>query len=144
MCNSYGFRDPHTNSEKKLTLYFRLQRKNKKRASKMRRWNPSAKIDNEYVHICSVYAPDITNVREERRRFYEKLQNETYKILLLMGDFNSRNGNDIVQGVKQRFHEDINNDNGDLLVCVQNSLRINNTFFDNDFKYKYTFKNAQG
>lgn len=109
------------------------------------------KIDNEYIHIYSVYAPDITKSREERRMFYEQLQNEIDKItpnqrLLLMGDFNARIGDDIVHGIKQRFHEQVNNDNGDLLVefCAQNSLRINNTFFAHDFKYKYTFTNAQG
>lgn len=49
-------------------------------------------------------------------------------------------------GVKQGSHEHLSHDDGDILVefCAQINFRINNTFFDHDFKYRYTFINAQG
>ena len=35
--------------------------------------------------------------------------------------------------------------NGDLLVefCIQNNLRINNTFYDHGLKYKYPWSNSR-
>ena len=66
--------------------------------------------------------------------------------MIIAGDLNARIGNDSLAGIKQRFNEPISNDNGDLLIdlCARNNFRINNTFFDHDFKYKYTFLGSQG
>lgn len=49
-------------------------------------------------------------------------------------------------GIKQRFNEDILNDNGELMInlCTLSEMRINNTFFDHKDQYKYTFTNSRG
>lgn len=47
-----------------------------------------------------------------------------------MGDFNFRIGNNIIPSIKQRFNEEILNENGEMLInlCIEQELRINNTF----------------
>ena len=109
------------------------------------------KHDNGYIQIISAYAPDISKPKEERRSFYEELQSivdliPSHHRIILMGDLNARVGNEIINGVKQRFNEHTSNDNGDLLTdfCAQNNFRINNTYFDHNLKYKYTFMNSLG
>lgn len=103
------------------------------------------------VNIIGVYSPENCKPEAERTSFYETLQetidtiprNET---VILMGDFNARVGNTIIPGVKQRFNEDVTNENGELLIdfCSQNELRINNTFFKHKEQHKYTFQNTRG
>lgn len=109
------------------------------------------KMDNEPLHIISVYASDITKAREERRMFYEHLQELLDAIpkkekIIILGDLNVRIDNEAIPQIKQRFNEEDHNDNGDLLIdfCTHNSLRINNTFFDHKTQHKYTFENIQG
>lgn len=77
--------------------------------------------------------------RELRRQFYEALQNLIDSIpkddhIIIIGDLNATISDDSLPGVKQGFHEPKRNDNDELLVefCVQNSRRINNTFFNHD------------
>ncbi|XP_044766150.1 craniofacial development protein 2-like [Coccinella septempunctata] len=103
------------------------------------------------VNIIGVYSPENCKPEAERTSFYETLQetidtiprNET---VILMGDFNARVGNTMIPGVKQRFNEDVTNENGELLIdfCAQNELRINNTFFKHKEQHKYTFQNTRG
>lgn len=49
---------------------------------------------------------------------------------IIMGEFNARVGDGVVDGV-QKHNENISNTRGNILVdfCAQNELRINNTFF---------------
>ena len=110
----------------------------------------SISLGNKELHIFSVYAPDISKPKETREVFYDQLHNEIQTIpidqnIIIMGDLNARVGNDIISGIKQRFNEDIKNDNGDLLIdlCSQNNLRINNTFFPHKWKHKYTWSNSR-
>lgn len=108
-------------------------------------------IEKEKHHFISIYAPDITKSREEREQFFDQLQ-ETLGILpnndkiFIMGDFNSRIGNQVIPGVMQRYNEEISNENGNMLldICAHNELRINNTFFDHKKQHKYTFHNTRG
>lgn len=88
------------------------------------------------IHIISVYAPEACKPLQEREIFFNQLQQAVDKIpsnemLILLGDFNSRIGNNIIPGVKQRFNEDYLKSNGELLIklCTQQELRISNTFF---------------
>jgi hypothetical protein len=48
--------------------------------------------------------------------------------------------------VKQRFNEDILNENGEIMLsfCANNELPINNTFFDHKAQQQYTWQNARG
>jgi exonuclease III len=99
---------------------------------------------NKHIELISVYAPDISKPRSQYEDFYTKLQDILDTIpqdhhIIIMGDLNARIENDPIPGVKQRFNEDVQNDNGDLLVafCTQHNLRINNKFYDYALKYKY-------
>lgn len=103
------------------------------------------------IHIISVYAPEACKPLQEREIFFNQLQQAVDKIpsnemLILLGDFNSRIGNNIIPGVKQRFNEDYLNSNGELLIelCTQQELRISNTFFPHKNQQKITFRNSRG
>ena len=60
--------------------------------------------------------------------------------LIILGDFNTRIGNNAVPGIKQTFNKCILNDNEELMsnLCTFNELRINNTSFDHQDQHKFT------
>ncbi|XP_055389945.1 uncharacterized protein LOC129618936 [Condylostylus longicornis] len=103
------------------------------------------------LHMISAYAPDINKPIEEITEFYDKLQELMDTIpesdkLVIMGDFNARIGDEILNGVKNRFNESVINENGEKLIefCSQNLLRLNNTFFPHKPQHKYTWSNTRG
>ncbi|KAK9881036.1 hypothetical protein WA026_014379 [Henosepilachna vigintioctopunctata] len=107
-------------------------------------------LGKKTINIISIYSPENCKPKREREQFFENLQNTLDKIpsdelVIVMGDFNARIGNTVIPGVKQRFHEDQINDNGELMVnlCSFNNLRINNTFYNHKDIYKYTFFNSR-
>lgn len=57
-----------------------------------------------------------------------------------MTDLNARVGNDVIPGIRQRFIEDTQNNNVDVVVDLfsQNDLKISNTFFTHADKYEIT------
>lgn len=106
---------------------------------------------NQKLNIISVYAPEDNKPKQERESFYDQLQDTIQSLpqnqpLIVLGDFNARVGNNEIPGIKQRFNEDILNDNGELMInlCTLSEMRINNTFFDHKDQYKYTFTNSRG
>ncbi|XP_055377908.1 craniofacial development protein 2-like [Condylostylus longicornis] len=108
-------------------------------------------IGKEKIHFLSVYAPDSSRKKEETDNFYENLQKEIDKIptgekTFILGDMNARVGNNVVDGVKQRFSEDQTNENGIKLTlfCANNELRINNTYFNHKKQHKITWSNTRG
>jgi exonuclease III len=101
--------------------------------------------------VIAIHAPENNKDTTTRENFYEHLQtviNETPndKYIIIMGDFNARVGNDLVPGIKQRYNENIRNENGNLLtdLCSKNQIRNNNTFFPHKEQYKYIFENSRG
>ncbi|XP_057671201.1 craniofacial development protein 2-like [Diorhabda carinulata] len=109
------------------------------------------RTETQLLNIISIYAPEDNKPKQERESFYEQLQNITESLpqnesIIILGDFNARIGNEVIPGVKQRFNENILNDNGELLMnlCSLCDLRINNTFFDLKPQYKSTFRNSRG
>jgi exonuclease III len=83
-------------------------------------------VDNKHIELISVYAPDISKPRSECEDFYTTLQDTLDTIpqdhhIIIMGDLNARVGNDPIPRIKQRFNEEAQNDNGDLLIafCTQ-------------------------
>lgn len=81
------------------------------------------------IHIISVYAPDVKKPEEMSMDFYESLQSAIDKIprhekIILLGDLNARIGNEVVDGIKQKYNENITNRNGEILTefCEQNEL----------------------
>jgi len=108
------------------------------------------KTNNEEIYLLSIYAPDISKPKEEVEEFYNKLQQEivvldTNNKMIIMGDFNGRIGNNIIDGIKQRYNEDVTNESGELLIqfCAHNQFRINNTYFPHKQQHKYTW-NSRG
>lgn len=100
------------------------------------------------LHIVSV--PDAGKLKEDTTTFYEQLQQEIDKIfrskmLLILGDLNTRIGNEVVSGVKQRFNEPTLNENGKapITFCAENELRVNNTYFNHKSQYKTICSNSR-
>lgn len=101
--------------------------------------------------FISVYAPDISKPREEREKFFSSLtemvkSTRRQNKLFVMGDLNSRIGNNEIPGVMQRFNEDTLNENGELLIylCMDQELRINNTFFQHKEQHKTIWSTQEG
>ncbi|KAI4474450.1 hypothetical protein M0802_015597 [Mischocyttarus mexicanus] len=95
------------------------------------------KMESEQLHIIAVYAPDASKPLKDYKSFCQQLQDEIDVIpikekILIMGDMNAMIGNDVIEGVKERFNEDVTNDRGEIMteLCAHNELRINNTFFN--------------
>ncbi|XP_065160319.1 craniofacial development protein 2-like [Atheta coriaria] len=108
-------------------------------------------INKTKLNIVSVYAPENCRSQTIREDFYDKLQEELDKInnneaIIILGDLNARVGNRVIPGIKQRFNEEVENENGELLttLCTINELRINNTFYNHKQQHKYTFNNERG
>ncbi|XP_030754777.1 craniofacial development protein 2-like [Sitophilus oryzae] len=110
------------------------------------------KTEDQKLNIVSVYSPEDNKPKQERKSFYNQLQNTIQSLpsdqqkILILGDFNARIGNQIIPGIKQRFNENVLNDNGELMIdlCTFNKLRINNTFYDHKEQHKFTFSNTRG
>jgi hypothetical protein len=91
--------------------------------------------ENSKLNFLSIYAPENYKPLQHGELFYQELQDTVNSIPkaehLIAGDFNARIGARIIEGVKQRFNEDVLNENGEIMssFCA-NELRINNTFFD--------------
>jgi hypothetical protein len=106
--------------------------------------------DNKTLNIISVYAPEDNKSIHEKEIFYDNLQDtlNMYKqdeLVIILGDFNGRVGDEKL-GVKQQFNKSTKNDNGKRLImlCANNNLHINNTFFDHKPQHKYTWENTRG
>ncbi|XP_043488923.1 craniofacial development protein 2-like [Polistes fuscatus] len=95
--------------------------------------------------------PDVTKPQKKKKKFYELLQahldniprqNET----VILGNFNARIGNKVINGIRNRFNEDTLNYNGDMLInfCAMNELQINNTLYPYKPQHKFTFENTRG
>jgi len=111
----------------------------------------SLKLELDTLYIFSVYDPEDCKPRIEKDLFYETLQDHLDRIpvsnsVLILGDLNARIGNNIVYGVKQRFNEEVTNENGTMFTqfCADNELRINNTFYQHKTQYKITWQNTRG
>lgn len=109
------------------------------------------KLSNSKLYIFSVYGPVDCKLKNVKKQFYDILQQELSSVndknpIIILGDINARIGNDVIPGVKQQFNEGTCNNSGDIFTqfCVNNNLRINNTFFDHNMQYKYTWQNTRG
>ena len=78
-------------------------------------------MKSDTLYIFSVYAPEDCKPKTEKDLFDETLQDHLDRILasksvLILGDLNARIGNYIAYGVKQRFNEDVTNENGTMFT----------------------------
>ena len=102
-----------------------------------------------FMSLIAVYAP--TNVpgnEEETETFYQSLQSVVEQVpvrdmLLIMGDFNARVGNDMSawRGTLGRFGPAEQNENGVKLLdfCALNGLVITNTLFQHRACHQHTW-----
>ncbi|XP_065170188.1 uncharacterized protein [Atheta coriaria] len=103
-------------------------------------------LDRKRTNIISIYAPENCRPQDVREEFFNSLQHvlDSHKneATIILGDFNSRIGNRIIPGVKQRFNEETENENGTLMtnLCTINELRINNTYYEHKQQHKHTCK----
>ena len=63
-------------------------------------------------------------------------------ILIIMGDFNAKVGDEAHQGTVGKFGLWERNERGERLLqfCIENNLMITNTFFQNPIRLLYTWK----
>lgn len=98
-----------------------------------------------------IYGREDNKPKQERENFYEQLKNVIRTLpqnipLLILGDFIARIGNGVIPEIKQRFNEQVINDNAELMIDLSFSdyLGINNTFFDHKSSCTLTFRNIIG
>jgi exonuclease III len=103
------------------------------------------KISTGYLTILGIYAP-IEEKEEENYQFYKQLQKIIDKVnksnmVILMGDFNARIGNNKSTGNIGTFGKTTCNNNGLKLrdLVLYNDFKIMNTFFQHKDAHKYTW-----
>ena len=105
--------------------------------------------DNKSAIVLSVYAPTLQAEIGVKEAFYCNLHNllqqaDSKDKLLILGDFNTRVGQDfeLWKGVLGRHGVGNCNDNGRLLLefCSEDQLIITNTLFQQKDRFKATWK----
>ena len=107
------------------------------------------KLHTGYVSIIAVYAPtNEPKSEEETAEFYQALQAVMRKVpkrdmVLVMGDFNGRVGNDAEswKGTLGKFGPSEQNGNGVKMLdfCALNGLVVTNTFFQHRPCHQHTW-----
>lgn len=94
--------------------------------------------------MYSTYCPDDCKPAAEREAFFEELGETINTIhsneyLVIAGDFNMHIESHIIPEIKQQFNKVILNDSGEIMMtlCLNNELRINNTFCNQQEQYRY-------
>lgn len=99
------------------------------------------------ILIIMVYAPTLDSEEEETDRFYCNLQNtfdsEREYYTIVMGDWNAKIGAS-ESGVNNigKYGLGVRNKNGERLIefCLNNNLKVANTFFQKKIKEKWTWR----
>ena len=103
------------------------------------------------ITVIQVYAP-ISNTEEaEVERVYEDLQDlleltPPKDVLFIMGDWNTKVGNQEIPGVTGKFGLRIQNEAGQRLIefCQENALVITNTLFQQHKRRLYIWTSPDG
>lgn len=64
---------------------------------------------------------------------------------MILGNLNSRIGDEILESINHRFNEDVLNNSGEQLIqiCGHNELRTRSTFSPHKKQHKYTFETPE-
>uniref|UniRef100_A0A8D8WPG5 Craniofacial development protein 2 n=1 Tax=Cacopsylla melanoneura TaxID=428564 RepID=A0A8D8WPG5_9HEMI len=92
--------------------------------------------ENRNVNIIQVYAPTADKPEEEIETFYEDIKTvlattKKHDITMILGDFNAKVGDTVVEGVTGAFGLGERNERGDRLIefCQNEEMVITNTTF---------------
>ncbi|KAI5742924.1 hypothetical protein M8J77_012730 [Diaphorina citri] len=101
--------------------------------------------------IIQCYAPTLDSDEDEKARFYDELRQViTHKsfqdVLILMGDFNAKVGDERVHNVVGPYGLGNINSAGEDLVnfCEENNLFVSNTWFDQKQSARHTWISPNG
>ena len=103
--------------------------------------------------IIQVYAPDSSHEDEEVENFYAQLEEELERtrsgdIVMVIGDFNSKIGNDNrgYEDVMGKFGLGERNERGERMLefCQDKQLCITNTYFYHRQQHRYTWTHPDG
>lgn len=105
------------------------------------------KIENSFLTVITVYAPE-EGKTQESEEFYQELADVVEKInmndyVIIAGDLNARIGNQTISQCVGGEGEPTINENGKKLrdFVTYNNLKIVNTFFKQKEIHKYTWEN---
>ena len=103
------------------------------------------------IMVIQVYAPTSNAEEAEVERFYEDLQDlleltPKKDILFIIGDWNAKVGGQEIPGVTGKFALGLWNEAGQRLIvfCLENTLVIANTFFQQHKRRLYTWTSPNG
>ena len=113
------------------------------------------RLKGKYVNvtIVQVYAPTEEKTDEEKEDFYIRLKEvirsvKQHDMLLLMGDFNAKVGQDdgIWRDIMGVFGVGTRNNNGLRLLemCAEHRLCVTNTIFNHKIEHKATWNSPDG
>src|SRR5574341_222517 len=103
------------------------------------------------IMVIQVYAPTSNAAEAEAEWFYEDLQDlleltPKKDILFIIGDWNTKVGNEETPGVTGKFGLGVQNEVGQRLIefCQENALVIANTLFQQHKRRLYTWTSPDG
>ena len=104
------------------------------------------------VKIIQIYAPDGSH-EEDVEEFYDNLEEERRRtkagdITIVIGDFNSKLGNDNTgyEDIVGKFGLGDRNGRGERMLefCQRNQLSITNTYYYHRVQHRHTWKHTEG
>uniref|UniRef100_A0A8D8V3E1 Craniofacial development protein 2 n=1 Tax=Cacopsylla melanoneura TaxID=428564 RepID=A0A8D8V3E1_9HEMI len=103
--------------------------------------------ENGVIHIIQVYAPTADKSDEEIETFYEEIESllkttKKHDITIILGDFNAKVGDCVVDGITGAYGLGTRNDRGDRLIefCQSEDMLVTNTTFKLPKRRLYTWK----
>ena len=149
-----GRNDNHHREGVALLLGKRAQRAYKEhRAVNSRIISVTMQGRHKNVKIIQTYAPDGSHEEEDVEEFYDNLEEEMRRtkagdITIVIGDFNSKIGNDNIdyEDVMGKFGLGDRNERGERMLefCQRNQLSITNTYYYHRVQHRHTWTHPDG
>ena len=103
------------------------------------------------ISVVQCYAPTEVSIDDKKDEFYAQLTTTLSSIpkkdiIMLMGDFNAKIGNEKVTGVTSNHGMGTRNNNGDRLIeiCQEFNLTMGGSMFPHKEIHKYTWTSPDG